>query len=91
MLKPTTFFMRSWYPYKKQIKTDYEFQFPTDLVLDNEIEKKNQLKIRHKKQLKYTRINLLNTIPESRNRNNIIESKQNKSWNLILNQYNIKW
>jgi len=44
MLKPTTFFMRSWYPYKKQIKTDYEFQFPTDLVLDNEIEKNNSIK-----------------------------------------------
>jgi hypothetical protein len=40
MLKPTTLFMRSGYPYKKQIKTDYEFQFPTGLVLNNEIEKK---------------------------------------------------
>lgn len=44
MLKPTTFFMRSWYLYKKQIKTDYEFQFSTDLVLDNEIEKKKSIK-----------------------------------------------
>jgi hypothetical protein len=32
--------MRSRYSYRKQIKIDYETQFPTDPTLNNEIEKK---------------------------------------------------
>jgi len=32
--------MRPRYPHRKQIKTNYETQFPTDLVLNNKIEKK---------------------------------------------------
>jgi hypothetical protein len=35
--------MRPTYPYKKQIKIDYKVQFPSDLMLIDEI-KKNQLK-----------------------------------------------
>ena len=31
--------MRSGYPYRKQIKTDYEIQFPIDLILNDKIEK----------------------------------------------------
>jgi hypothetical protein len=32
--------MRSRYSYRKQIEIDYETQFPTDPMLNNEIEKK---------------------------------------------------
>jgi len=52
--------------------------------------KKKQLKIRQKKKLESTQVNIWNTIPESCGQNNIIESKQNKSYSLIINQSNIK-
>jgi hypothetical protein len=39
MSKPTTLIMIPKYPYIKQIKTDYKTQFPTDSMLNNEIEK----------------------------------------------------
>jgi hypothetical protein len=48
-------------------------------MLKNKIEKKKQLKIRHKKQLESTQVNLWNAIPESCGQNNIIKNKQNKS------------
>jgi hypothetical protein len=35
--------MRLRYPYKKKIKTNYETQFSTDLILNNKI-KKNSIK-----------------------------------------------
>jgi hypothetical protein len=41
MLKPVTLIVRQKYSYKKQIKTDYETQFPTDLMLNDKIEKKS--------------------------------------------------
>jgi hypothetical protein len=31
--------MRSRYPHRKQIKIDYEVQFPTDPILNDKIEK----------------------------------------------------
>jgi hypothetical protein len=58
--------------------------------LNDEIEKKNQLKKCHKKQLKSTWVNPLSTIFGSWGRNNMIENKQNKSYSLILIQLNIK-
>ena len=33
--KPAALIMRSRYPYRKQIKTDYETQFPTDPMLND--------------------------------------------------------
>jgi hypothetical protein len=44
MSKPATLIVRSRYSYRKQIKKDYEAQFLTDLVLNDKIEKKIQLK-----------------------------------------------
>jgi hypothetical protein len=35
MSKPATLIMKPRYPYKKQIKTDYETQFPTDPMLND--------------------------------------------------------
>jgi hypothetical protein len=55
------------------------------------LKKKFQLKKRHKKQPKSTRVNPLSIILGSWGWNNIIESKQKKSWSLIFNQLNIKW
>jgi hypothetical protein len=52
--------------------------------------KKNQLNKRYIKQLELTQINLLSIILMSWDHYNLIKSKQNKSWNLILNQINIK-
>jgi hypothetical protein len=52
--------------------------------------KKINFKKWHKKQLKSNWANLLNTILKLRNRDNLIESKQNKLWSLIHNQPNIK-
>jgi len=46
--------MRSRYPYRKQIKIDYEVQFPTDPILNDKTGKKIQLK---KENIKTTRIN----------------------------------
>ena len=40
MPKSTTLIIRPKYSYEKQIKTCYEAQFLTDLMLSNEIEKK---------------------------------------------------
>jgi hypothetical protein len=50
MSKLVTLIVRSKYSHKKQIKTNYETQFSTDLILNDKIEKKNQLNKRHKKQ-----------------------------------------
>jgi hypothetical protein len=36
--------MRSRYPPRKQIKTNYEAQFSTDPILNDKIERKSQLK-----------------------------------------------
>jgi hypothetical protein len=58
-------------------------------MLNDKIEK-NQLNKRRKKQLEWTRVNLLSTILGSWDQDNIIKSKQNKLWSLILNQINIK-
>jgi len=44
MSKPMTLIMRSRYPHKKHIKTNYESQTPNDPVLNDKIRKKNQLK-----------------------------------------------
>jgi len=41
MLKPVTLIVRQKYSYKKQIKTDYKTQFPTDPMLNDKIEKKS--------------------------------------------------
>ena len=59
--------------YRNQIKTDYETQFWTDLVLNNEIGEKIQWKIKYKKQIESNRINSLSTIPESWDQSNIIK------------------
>jgi hypothetical protein len=40
MSKLANLIMRLIYPYKKQIKTDYEVQSPTDPMLNDEIEEK---------------------------------------------------
>ena len=48
MLKSVTSIMRPIYSHRKQIKTYYETQFLTDPILNNEIRKKIQLKIRYK-------------------------------------------
>jgi hypothetical protein len=45
-----TLILRPRYSHKKQIKIDYEVQFPTDPMLNDKIEKKNQLNKRYKKQ-----------------------------------------
>jgi hypothetical protein len=49
-----TLILRPIYFHKKQIKIDYETQFPTDPILNNKIEKKNQLNKRYKKQPELT-------------------------------------
>jgi hypothetical protein len=36
-----TLILRPKYSHKKQIKIDYETQFPTDLMLNDKIEKKS--------------------------------------------------
>ena len=41
MPKLMTLIMKPRYPHKQQIKTYYEIQIFTDLVLNNEIEKKS--------------------------------------------------
>jgi hypothetical protein len=56
--------VRPRYPYRKQIKINYKAKFLTDPILNNEIEKKNQLK-KYRKRLESTQVNLLNTILES--------------------------
>jgi hypothetical protein len=40
-----TLIIRPTYPYKKQIKIDYKVQFPSDLMLIDEIKKKSVKKI----------------------------------------------
>ena len=50
--------MRPKYPHRKQIKRDYEAQFPTDLILNDKIEK-NLNEKKNKKQLKSTLVNSL--------------------------------
>jgi hypothetical protein len=62
MSKLATLIARPRYSHKKQIKTNYEAQFPIDSMLNDKIEKKNQLNKRHKKQLESTRVNPLSTI-----------------------------
>jgi len=44
MLKPMTLIKKPRYPHRKKIKTYYEAQFLIYLMLNDEIEKKNQLK-----------------------------------------------
>jgi hypothetical protein len=39
MSKLATMIVRPRHPYKKQIKTNYEVQFPTDPLLNDKIEK----------------------------------------------------
>ena len=41
MPKPTTLILKPKYPHIKQIKIYYEAQFPTKLMLNDEIEKKS--------------------------------------------------
>jgi len=53
MLKLATMIVRPRHPYKKQIKTNYEVQFPTDPLLNDKIKKKFNLK----KTQKTTRVN----------------------------------
>jgi len=55
--KPVTLILRPIYFHKKQIKINYKTQFATDPMLNNKIEKKNQLNKRHKKQPELTRVN----------------------------------
>jgi hypothetical protein len=52
--------------------------------------KKNQLNKRYKKKPELTRVNPLNIILVSWDQDNLMKSKQNKSWSLILNQNNVK-
>ena len=59
-------------------------------MLNDEIKKKYQLKKEYKKQPGSMRANHLSTISRLWGQNNLIESKQNKSSSLILNQLNIK-
>jgi hypothetical protein len=40
MLKPVTLIVRQRYSHKNQIKTDYETQFSTDLMLNDKIKNK---------------------------------------------------
>jgi hypothetical protein len=47
MSKLMTSILKQRYSHKKQIKIDYETQFPTDVMLNDKIEKK--LNKRHKK------------------------------------------
>jgi hypothetical protein len=68
---------------------DYEVQFSTDPVLNDKI-KKNQLNKRKKKTTRVNRVKSLSTILESWDQDNLMKSKQNSSWSLILNQINIK-
>jgi hypothetical protein len=51
MSKLVTLIARPRYSHKKQIKTDYEAQFPIDPMLNDKIGKKNQLNKRHKNNL----------------------------------------
>ena len=50
--------VRLRYSYRKQIKINYEVQFLTDPILNDEIEKEKE----YKKQLESTRVNLLSNI-----------------------------
>jgi len=59
-------------------------------MLNDKIEKKNQLNKKHKKQLELTRVNLLNILLVSWDQDNLMKNKQNKLWSLIFNQINIK-
>jgi len=52
--------------------------------------KKNQLNKRYKKEPELTRVNPLNVILVSWDQDNLMKSKQSKSWSLILNQNNVK-
>ena len=61
MSNPATLIMRPKYHHIKQINTDYKVEFPTDSMLNNEIEKKS-IKKGHKKQPKSTQVNLLSII-----------------------------
>jgi hypothetical protein len=54
------------------------------------LKKKSIKKGKKKKQLESTQVNPLSNILGSWDWNNIIQNKQNKSSNLILNQPNIK-
>jgi hypothetical protein len=49
MPKLATLIARLIYSHRKQIKTNYKTQFPTNPMLNDEIEKKIQFKKRHKK------------------------------------------
>jgi len=73
MPKSAILIMRPRHTYRNQIKTDYEAQFSTNPVLNNEIGEKIQLKIKYKKQPESIRINPLITISESWGQNNIIK------------------
>jgi hypothetical protein len=52
--------------------------------------KKNQLNKRYKKQLELTRVNPLSIIFMSWDQDNLMKTKQNKLWNLILNKLILK-
>jgi len=58
-------------PHRKQIKINYETQFWIDLMLNGEIRKKIEFKKGHKNNLS----NLLNTIPGSWGKDNLIKNK----------------
>jgi hypothetical protein len=49
MSKLVTLIVRPKYSNKKQIKTDYKVQFPTDPMLNDKIKKTNKFNKRHKK------------------------------------------
>jgi hypothetical protein len=51
---------------------------------------KNQLNKRYKKQLELTRVNPLSIIFMSWDQDNLMKTKQNKLWNLILNKLILK-
>jgi hypothetical protein len=44
MTKPVTLIVRSRYSHKKHIKTDYEVQFSTSLILNDKIRKNKSVK-----------------------------------------------
>ena len=69
MPKLRTLIARPRYPHRKQIKTNYEAQFSTNLVLNDE---KKSIKKRHKTQFESTWVNSLSIIHMSWGQNNII-------------------
>jgi len=64
MSKPMILIVRSRYPHKKHIKTNYESQSPNDPVLNDKIRKKKSIK-KHIKRFETTQVNLLRIILKS--------------------------